>query len=164
MATISTNLERLTYGSSAGAIAPGLHRQVIDGVGATRTLLAEESGALCLLDRAAGIVYTLPAPVPGMEFEFLATVAVTSNAYKAITNAATVFLVGGIIMGDVTIAQSGDYFEADGTTIVALSANGTTTGGLLGERYKVTAISATQWAIEGVTHGAGTLATPFATS
>lgn len=164
MATISTSLERLSYDGPSGCIATGLHRQVIDSVGATRTLLPEESGALCLLDRAAGVVYTLPAPVAGMEFEFLATVAVTSNAYKVVTDAATTFLVGGIIMGDVTIAQSGDYFEADGTTIRALSANGSTTGGLLGERYRVIALSSTQWAIEGVCHGAGTLATPFATS
>lgn len=161
---IPSTLERLDYGSPAGSVVVGLHRQVIQSVGATRTLLAGESGALCLLDRAAGVVYTLPAPTEGMQFEFLATVAVTSNAYKVITNAATVFLLGGVIMGDVTVAQSGDYFEADGATHVALSANGSTTGGLLGERYIVTAISTTQWAIHGVCHGAGTLATPFATS
>lgn len=161
---ISANLERLNYDSPDGCIATGQHREVIQSVGATRTLLPEESGALCLLDRAAGVIYTLPTPVEGMTFEFLATVAVTSNAYKVITAAATQFLIGGIIMGDVTVAQSGDYFEADGTTHVALSAAGSTTGGLLGERYKVVAISTTQWAIDGVCHGAGTLATPFATS
>lgn len=162
---ISTNLERMNYGGPSGSIATGLHRQVIQSVGATRQLTAEESGSLCLLDRAAGVVYTLPTPVEGMQFEFLATVAVTSNAYKVITKTiASEFLVGGAIMGDVTVAQSGDYFEANGTTHVAISANGSTTGGLLGERYRVTAISATQWAIDGVLHGAGTLADPFATS
>lgn len=162
--SIPTSLERLSYGAPAGCIAAGIHREVISGVGATRTLKAEESGALCLLDRAAGVVYTLPPPVVGMQFEFLATVAVTSNAYKVITDAATTFLVGGVIMGDVTVAQSGDFFEADGATHVAISAAGSTTGGLLGERYAVTAISSTKWAIHGVCHGAGTLATPFATS
>lgn len=162
---IPTTLERLSYGSPAGSIATGLHRQVISEGAATRQLTAKESGALCLFDRAAGTVYTLPTPVVGMQFEFLVTVAVTSNAHKVITKTiASEFLVGGVIMGDVTVASSGDYFEADGTSIVALSAAGSTTGGLLGERYKVTAISTTQWAIEGVTHGAGTLATPFATS
>ena len=140
------------------------HTNVIQSVGATRTLKANESGSLCLLDRAAGVVYTLPTPIVGMSFEFFATVAVTSNAYKVITAAAAEYMVGGIIMGDVTVAQSGDYFEADGTSIRALSAAGTTTGGLLGERYNVTAISTTQWVIHGVCHGAGTLATPFATS
>lgn len=161
---IPSTLERLGYDSPDGCIATGIHREVISGLGSTRTLLAEESGALVVLDRAAGIVVTLPSPVVGMQFTFLVSVSVTSNAYKVITNAASVFLVGGVIMGDVTVAQSGDYFEADGTTIVALSADGATKGGLIGERFTVTCISSTQWAIEGVCHGAGTLATPFATS
>lgn len=162
--TISTVPELISTHSPDGCVAPGLHREVISGVGATRTLLPGESGALCLLDRAAGIVYTLPTPVVGMTFEFIATVSVTSNAYKIITAAGTQFLVGKVIMGDVTVAQSGDVFTADGTTIVALSADGATKGGLIGETYKVVAISSTQWAIDGVSHGAGILATPFATS
>lgn len=161
---IPSTLERLSYDSPDGCIATGLHREVISEAVATRTLLAEESGSLCLFDRAAGVVYTLPAPAVGMYFDFLVTVAVTSNAHKVITNAATVFMVGKVIMGDVTVAQSGDVFTADGTTIVAISAAGTTTGGLLGECYRLTCISSTQWAIDGVCHGAGTLATPFATS
>ena len=159
------SLEQLGKNATEGSVAPGLHQNVIQSVGTTRQLLADESGSLCLLDSASGIVYTLPAPVTGMRFEFLATVAVTAaDVYKVITNDVAVFLIGGIIMGDVTVATSGDYFEADGSTIVALESNGSTTGGLLGERFQVTCISSTQWAIEGVCHGAGTLATPFATS
>lgn len=157
-------LTQLGDNSTEGTVAPGLHREVIQSVGSTYTLKPEESGSLCLMDSASGVVYTLPTPVAGMQFEFLVTVDVTSNAYKIITAASTEFLLGGIIMGDVTVAQSGDYFEADGTTIRALSADGATKGGLLGERYVVTAISTTQWVIHGVCHGAGVLATPFATS
>ena len=159
-----TDIEFIGTRKAKGSLQRGAHREVIQGVGATRTLLAKESGALCLLDRAAGIVYTLPTPVEGMEFEFLATVAVTTNSYKTITAAATQFLVGMVIMGDVTVAQSGDVFEADGTTIVAISEDGATKGGLIGGGYILTAISTTQWAIRGTTRGAGTLATPFATS
>lgn len=158
-------IEQVGYAGPEGTLQKGAHRQVIQSVGATRQLTAAESGALCLLDRAAGIVYTLPTPVAGMQFEFLATVAVTSNAYKVITKTiASQFIVGGIVMGDVTVAQSGDYFEADGTTHVSISEDGATKGGLLGDHFVLTAISTTQWAIHGVTHGAGTLATPFATS
>lgn len=159
-----TDIEQIGYNGPKGSLLRGTHRTVIQSVGATRTLLAKESGSLCLLDRAAGVVYTLPTPVEGMTFQFLVTVAVTTNAYKVITAAATQFLIGKVIMGDVTVAQSGDVFTADGTTIVAISEDGATKGGLLGGEYTVTAISATQWAIFGVTHGAGTLATPFATS
>lgn len=159
-----TDIERISYGGPTGSLQVGGHRHIIQSVGATRTLLAKESGALCVNDRAAGIVWTLPTPVEGMAFEFEASVAVTTNAYKVITAAATEFLLGSVIMGDVTIATSGDVFEADGTTIVAISEDGATKGGLIGDRFVVTAISATKWLIHGVLRGAGTLATPFATS
>jgi hypothetical protein len=160
---ISANLERLSYGGPSGSIQVGAHRQVISGVGATRTLLPEESGALCLFDRAAGVVYTLPTPVEGMQFEFATTVTITSNAAKTITSAATVFIVGLI---DVLLAGAATTLAAafNGTTHVAISSNGTTTGGVIGDRYRVTAISATQWAIDGVVSGSGVLATPAATS
>lgn len=161
---IPSTLERLNYDAPDGCIATGLHREIIQSVGATRTLLAEESNALCLFDQAAGVVFTLPAPVEGMQFEFLATVAVTSNAYKVITNSASVFLLGAVMGGSLTVADSGDVFQANGTTHRAISMAGTTTGGLVGTRFRVTCISATQWLIEGGYVGSGTLADPFATS
>ena len=164
MAAISTALERLSYGGPDGNIATGAHRQVIDGVGATRTLLADESDALCLFDRAAGVVYTLPAPVAGMQFEFSATVAVTSNAYKVVTNSASVFIVGSVTAGSLTVADSGDVFQANGTTHRAISMAGSTTGGLVGGSIRLTAISSTQWVISGDIVGSGTLADPFTTS
>src|SRR3990167_10637757 len=111
--TISATLERLNYGAPAGCIATGLHRQVIQSVGATRTLLPEESGSLCLFDRAAGVVYTLPTPVEGMYFDFMATVSVTSNAYKTITaTTASEFIVVGIGILSLTVAEAGDFFVA----------------------------------------------------
>lgn len=161
MATIPS-IPRATPGGPVAAL--GQFRQVIDGVGATRTLTPDESGALCLFDRAAGVVYTLPAPQVGMEFEFATTVAVTSNAAKVITNASTVFLIGSLMGGSLTVADSGDVFQGNGTTHVAVSMSGSTTGGLVGGRMKFTAISATQWVVEGDFVGSGTLADPFATS
>jgi hypothetical protein len=80
------SLEQLGKNATDGSVAPGLHQNVIQNVGATRQLLADESGSLCLLDSAGGIVYTLPVPVIGMRFEFLATVAVTStDVYTVVT-------------------------------------------------------------------------------
>jgi len=154
--------EQLGGNPPDGTVAPGLHSEVISGVGATRQLRSDESGSLCLLDVATGVVYTLPDnPAVGTTFKFQVTVAVTSNAHSVITGNAAIFMVGGCIMADVTVATSGDYFEADGSSIVGLSAGGSTTGGLMGEYYEVTAVSSTVWAINGVLHGAGTLATPF---
>ena len=162
--TISSTPDLLGYQTGQGQVAPGLHREVISGVGATRTLQAKESGALCLLDRAAGVIYTLPTPVLGMQFEFQATVAVTSNAYKVTTGSASIFLLGSVMGGSLTVADSGDVFQANGSTHVAISMAGSTTGGLIGTRFRVTAISDTQWVIDGGYVGSGTLADPFATS
>lgn len=161
---LSSTPKQLGGRNPDGVNVPGIHREVISGEGATRTLKAKESGALCLFDRAAGIVYTLPAPVLGMEFEFRVTTLITSNAAKVITDSASTFIVGAVMGGSLTVADSGDVFQANGTTHVAISSNGSTTGGLVGGSYKLTAISSTQWSIEGTFIGSGTLADPFATS
>lgn len=160
--TVKQNFEQLGYGGATQAT--GSHRQIIgDGV-ATRQLLAKESGALCLFDLAAGVVYTLPTPVIGMQFEFQTVVTITSNAAKVITKTVASEFILGLVMvfgGTTETSASADF---NGTSHVAVSSNGTTTGGVIGDRYRVTAISATQWAIDGYVSGSGTVATPAATS
>lgn len=157
-------LRQLSTNNPEGCIAPGLHSEIIQGVVGSRLLLPEESGSLCLYDSSAGIEFVLPIPVLNMRFEFMVITTVTSGVHKMITDAATSFLRGAVMMGSATVAESGDVFNADGNSHVALTAGGTTTGGVIGETYIVRAISATQWAITGVCQGSGTLATPFATS
>jgi len=159
-----TDIERITYGGPRGSLALGLHRNVIQGVGATRTLLAGESNSLCIFDRAAGVVYTLPAPVEGMQFEFRNTVAITASSGKVITSGAAIFILGSVMIGSLTVDASGDVFQANGTTHVAIASSGSTTGGLIGGSYTLTAISSTIWVVEGSLVGSGTVADPFATS
>lgn len=160
---ISSSLERLNYDGPDGCIATGLHREVISEGVSTRTLLAEESGAIFCFDSAAGTVFTLPAPVQGMTFEFYSTATITSNSAKIITNAATVFLLGEVFTY-TTATASGAGFAFNGTTHVACTMNGTTTGGIIGTRIICTALSATQWLITGTIVGSGVIATPAATS
>ena len=155
-------LEQLGYASPEGVVAPGQHRVVVSGSGATVQLLAKQSGALCLFDRAAGIVYTLPTPVAGMTFEFATTVTITSNAAKVITKTVASEFIGGSV--DIIINGSATTLAAlaNGTSHTTLSSNGTTTGGVQGDFYRVTAVSTTKWVIEGLVSGSGALATPFA--
>lgn len=162
--TTAQNYEQITYQNSKGSQAIGLHRQIIGDAVATRQLLAKESGALCLFDRAAGVVYTLPTPVIGMQFEFQTTVTATSNAHKVITKTIASEFILGLV--DILIAASATTLAAafNGTTHVAISMNGTTTGGVIGDRFRLTAISSTQWVIDGVVSGSGSIATPAATS
>lgn len=161
--TTAQNFEQVSYRGPNLSQHSSAARVIIGDAAATRTLTAKESGALCLFDVATGVTYTLPTPVIGMQFEFLATVAWSSGVFKFITNAATEFLVGSVSSVN-NAAATGAAFLANGTTHRAVSMAGTTTGGFTGDRFKVTAISATQWALEGVYTNSGTAATPIATS
>lgn len=162
MATVSTtaqNYEQVSYGGNASQLR-GHHRQIISDNVAARTLSPKESGALVVFDIAT-VTYTLPAPVAGMWFEF--RTGTTATAQKLITDAATTFLLGAVQVYTIATASAGG-FAANGTTIRSWTSNGTTQGGLTGDRMTVTAINATQWLIEGLLVGSGTIATGFATS
>ena len=161
------SLTQLGTNSVEGCIAPGFHREVIQSIGTTeRQLKPEESGSLVLFDAASQITVRLPTPVAGMYFDFLCTVSVTaSDTHKVITKTiASEFMIGGIMSASLAVATSGDFFVANGTTHVAIDQNGSTTGGLVGGVFRLTAISTTQWGISGVNVGSGTNADPFATS
>jgi hypothetical protein len=105
----------------------------------------------------------LPPCQAGLTFDFCVITTITSNASKIITSAATEFLVGAVALLN-NAAATGEGFSANGTTIRALSSNGTTTGGIQGDFYTVKCINSTQWLIEGTCIQSGTAATPFATS
>lgn len=137
---------------------------IISGQGATRSLNVNESGATCLFDRAAGIVYTLPLAIPGTYFDFMVTTTVTSNAAKVITGAGTELLIGSLVNVDTDTSNAVAAWTGNGSTHVAVSMNGTTTGAVLGTKLRFTCLSSTRWLVEGVIQGTGTVATPFATS
>lgn len=160
---LSANLERLNYRGPSGCVATGMHREVVT-VTANTTLTAEQSGALVLLGVASGATVTLPTPAEGMQFDVSVSVSRTSNSYKIYTGSASVFLLGAYMAGDATIATSGDVFTGDGSTHVAITIDGDTKGGLVGGHLRFTCISSTQWFVEGLVIGTGTMATAFATS
>jgi hypothetical protein len=164
--TTDQNYEQVSYGGSVPSQHVGAGRKIISDAVSTRTLLSKESGALCLFDRAAGVVYTLPvitAANVGMFFDFRTIATITSNAAKTITGNAAQFIIGDvqiILVGAATTLAA----AFNGSTHVAISSNGSTTGGVIGDQYRLTAISTTQWLIEGMVSGTGALATPAATS
>lgn len=133
---------------------------VIDATAAT-PLTAAQSGSLVLFDSSTGFAVTLPAPAVGLKYDFL--VKTSANASKIITNTTTTdFLVGAPnLIIDNSTAKA---FACNGTSHVALTMNGTTTGGIAGTWLEVRGISSTLWEVHGNVVGSGTLATPCATS
>lgn len=139
-------------------------KPVISGLGATKTLSVDDTGSTVLLDRAAGIVVTLPLAVPGLVYDFAVTTSVTTNAYKIITGAATEFLIGGYTSVDTDTSNAVAFHSGNGSTHIAVNmtaAASNALGGLAGTKLRFTCLSTTRWNVEGVNQGAGTVATAF---
>lgn len=139
-------------------------KNLVSGQGATRTINANESGSTFLFDRAAGIVYTLPIAKVGTFFDFVVTTTITSNSAKVITGAGTELLIGGYMNVDTDTSNAVAAFTGNGSTHIAVTMNGTTTGGVLGTKLRFTCLSSTRWMVEGIVQGTGVVATAFATS
>lgn len=136
--------------------------------GATRTLLATDSGSMNLFDAATGIAYTLPTPAVGLIYDFVVTVLQTSGTNSIITAATgTEFIRGYITMfSDVDVTPSGTLgpkgFAGNGTSHVKIDTNATTTGGGIGSWIRVLGVSTTVWQAWGILRSpSGTIATPF---
>lgn len=147
--------------------AAGNIPSVISGSGATVTLTAAQSGSLVLMDRAAGIVFTLPTPTVGLVYNFAVTVTVTTNSYKVITNTGTVLLTGPLYGIDTDSANAIAAYVGDGSANIAVTqaATGTNaTGGIKGSMLTLRCITTTLWEVTGTILQAGTAASPFANS
>jgi hypothetical protein len=143
----------------------GAKQPVISGSGATVTLTAAQSGALCLFDRALGIVFTLPAAAAGLFFDFFTSVTITGGAAEVITAVGTVFMGGTIVMALEATTPGANpgpkFFTGNGTSHVKISSNGSTTGGILGSKYRVQC-DGVNWFASGICLASGNIATPFA--
>jgi len=159
--TFKTSTGAVTVGPGAVTISgpPSLAYSAFTASGAgTVALSAAQSGQTFKLDAATGVVYTLPAPVVGLTYNFQVTVSVTSNSHEVRTNTGTVF-IGGVLAQIGSATTFG--FLADLAATQAYKANGSTTGGLIGTQFTLTCVSATVWMISGINVGSGTAATPF---
>jgi len=132
--------------------------------GATRTLTAADSGAQVYLDKADGVVITMPAAVVGLSFDFIVVTSVTSNAYKLSTATQGTEFFDGTINSLQDAAVASAVFTGDGSTHDNFSMNGTTTGGLVGTLLHVTCSKANTWTVSGFVRASGTEATPFSTT
>ncbi len=133
--------------------------QPVIPTGATIAPTAAQSGSLIAFGATGGSVVTLPPPVVGVWFDLVITVSNTSAANEIRTNTGTVFLLGMAEHSATGIA--GLDFWADGTSIQAIKMDGAHLGGLIGSKFHVVCISATQWYITGINLGTATMTTAF---
>lgn len=159
----------LTGAITTSAAIVGNRKTATASGGTTRTLTAANSGSLNLFDSAAGITYTLPAPVVGLYYDFIWTTLQTSSAHVVVTDAGTTFLQGSITMfsgENVTPSATlgPKQFAGNGSSHIKTTTNGTTTGGGIGGWMRFVCTSATLWTVTGVINSpSGSIATPFST-
>lgn len=137
-------------------------RKVIDITDATRAMTTDESGALCLLNRAGGIDITLPAIASSDEvgcwYEFVVVTAASSDTYT-ITALAADLLLGRALLQDTDTANTIVSHAADLSDDLIFTMSDT--ADLVGTRVRVTAISTTRWWVEALVYHTGNSATPF---
>lgn len=164
--TLSSTLN-LTGALTLGSTIAGIKPVVTDVTGSTLAPAASASGTIYTLNRAAGVVVTLPAPAVGLNYAFYIGTTVTSNSYKVITDAGTTLLIGSVLGVDTDSSDALAAWRGNGSTHIAVTqaaASTNATGGIAGGWTRFTCLTTTLWLVEGVINQAGTAASPFATS
>ena len=168
--------DQLTVDSSGNlAQTAGVNNLITDVeniTAATKTLTAADTGTTYLLNRAGGIVITLPTAAAGLKFKFIIGTTFTgtfsidgASANDIFTAASTIIISDKDAPGTVSLKQ----FHADGSDDDKMTMDADTKGRFVGGEIDCLGIatggqgSATAvWQMNGFTFGAGSLATPFA--
>ena len=127
--------------------------------------LAEHGVAtkVALLSEADGTTFTLPAASgTGATYTVIVSTTVTSNNHIIQCANATDEFYGIIWQIDADTADAVAAYpclDADGFDTITM--NGSTTGGIKGDRFEFTDVAAGHWNVKGFTTGTGTVATPL---
>lgn len=134
---------------------------VLDAKTATVTLNGTtDSGTLVILDRAIGIVVTLPSvPANGTNYTFQVGTSASGGSYVINVNGAGLdTLAGFIYMNKAATAPA--LFAAVVGASTQMTMNETTTGGLVGGNITMV-YNSNKWYVSGSLFGSGAVATPF---
>lgn len=125
------------------------------------TLNARDHGERpIVLDRAAGIAVTLPAATgSGVEFDIIVGTTITSNS-TTVKVANSTDVMNGSALQSQDAGATLQMFEA-ASTDDTITFNGTTTGGIIGDRIKLVDIKPGFWAVQIIGQATDSEATPF---
>ena len=168
--------DQLTVDSSGNlAQTAGVNNLITDVeniTAATKTLTAADTGTTYLLNRAGGIVITLPTAAAGLKFKFIIGTTFTgtfsidgASANDIFTAASTIIISDKDAPGTVSLKQ----FHADGSDDDKMTMDADTKGRFVGGEIDCLGIATggqgiatAVWQMNGFTFGDGSLATPFA--
>jgi len=113
-----------------------------------------------IVNKADGAAIVLPAAAIGARITILIGTLITSNT-TTITAASGDLLKGYAFLEATDAANNKTLFVPDGSDDLIITLDGSTTGGLIGDRIELVGISATEWRVRATLSHTSTAATPF---
>ena len=171
-----SGIEQISINSSTGAVTTNLdidssgnitttgyvssYANVSSITDATKSVESTDSGTVYTLNRAAGIVVTLPTAAAGLNYTFIVGTTFTGAGQINTDNASDLFS-GFATIFDPATATDNNTFIPDASDDDTIDLGAATQGWLVGGVIRLVATSASVWHCEAFLHGDGTLATPF---
>lgn len=143
----------------AGTALQGTAAAPVNLNASTVTLSAgANSGRTNILNRAAGVVATLPAATgSGAKYEFVVGTTVTSNSTQVLCASSSDKMYGTAFQ--VSGASTACFYANGATT--GITFNGSTVGGFIGDKVTLIDVSTNLWSANVTSKVTGTAATPF---
>ena len=157
---ITTNLDVDSSGNITTTGYVSAYSNVSSITSATKSVESTDSGTVFTLNRAAGIVVTLPTAVAGLNYTFIGGTTFTGAGQITADNASDL-LSGFAYIFDPATAEDNNTFIPDASDDVTIDLGTAGQGWLVGGIIRLVATSASVWHCEAYLHGDGTLATPF---
>ena len=158
--TVTTNLDIDSSGNITTTGYVSAYDNVTDITAATYSVESTQSGAVFTLNRAAGIVVTLPTAAAGLHYTFIVGTTFTGAGQINTDNASDLYSGFAQLFDPATAGDTNTFIpdaSDDDTIDLGSAAQGWAVGGII--RLKAT--TAAVWHCEAFLHGDGTLATPF---
>ena len=157
---ITTNLDVDSSGNVTTTGYVSAYSNVSSITSATKSVESTDSGTVFTLNRAAGIVVTLPTAVAGLNYTFIVGTTFTGAGQITADNASDL-LSGFAYIFDPATATDNNTFIPDASDDVTIDLGTAAQGWLVGGIIRLVATSAAIWHCEAYLHGDGTIATPF---
>ena len=157
---ITTNLDVDSSGNITTTGYVSAYSNISSITSATKSVESTDSGTVYTLNRAAGIVVTLPTAAAGINYTFIVGTTFTGAGQITADNASDL-LSGFAYIFDPATATDNNTFIPDGSDDVTIDLGTAGQGWLVGGIIRLVATTAAVWHCEAYLHGDGTLATPF---
>tara|TARA_R110000851_G_scaffold273463_1_gene426080 strand:+ start:467 stop:1024 length:558 start_codon:yes stop_codon:yes gene_type:complete len=157
---ITTNLDIDSSGNITTTGYVSAYDNVVSITDATYSVESTQSGAVFTLNRAAGIVVTLPTAAAGLHYTFIVGTTFTGAGQINTDNTSDLYS-GFAHLFDPATATDMNVFIPDASDDDTIDLGSAGQGWLVGGIIRLKATTAAVWHCEAFLHGDGTLATPF---